>query len=53
LNCPYFAAQLMENANKNLGKNENVRLGQPLSQRERFIASLESLVRIAEQPQSP
>ena len=43
----------MQNADTKLGSGQTKGMGQPLSQRERFIASLESLVRIAELPQSP
>src|SRR6266705_808577 len=44
---------LMQKADKKLGKGQTKGVGQPVSQRERFIALLESLVRIAELPQSP
>jgi hypothetical protein len=44
---------LTQNDEKKLGKSEAKGKRQPLSQRERFIAPLESLVRVAELPQSP
>jgi hypothetical protein len=52
LSCACFPPILTQNADKKLGKNQTMGMGQPLSQRERFIAPLESLVRIAKVPQS-
>ena len=53
LSCACFPPILTQNADKKLGKSQTKGMGQPLSQRERFIAPLESLVRVAELPQSP
>jgi len=52
LSCACFSSKLMQNADKKLGPSQAEGMRQPLSQRERFIASLESLVWVAELLQS-
>src|SRR5216683_3550484 len=52
LSCACFPPRLTEYADKIFGKSQTMGIGQPLSQRERFIAPLESLVRVAKLPQS-
>jgi hypothetical protein len=43
---------LKQNGGKKLGISQTMGMGQPLGQRERFIDALESLVRVAELPES-
>src|SRR5713101_8801946 len=53
LSCPLFSSKLTQNAEQLPSKAEAKGMGQPLRQRERFIAALECLVRVAELPQGP
>jgi hypothetical protein len=53
LNRACVSSVLMQNADKKFGKGQTKGMGQPLSQHERFLAPFESLVRVAELPQSP
>ena len=53
LSRAYFPPILTQHDDKVLSKSQVKGMGQLLSRRERFVAPLESLVRIAELPQSP
>src|SRR6516165_7342702 len=51
--CAYFPPILTQNADKQLRMSQIKGMGQPLCQCKRFMAPLESLVAVAEMPQSP
>src|SRR5713226_2794186 len=52
LSCACLPPRLTQNGDKKLGKSEAKGMRYSLSKRERLIAPFESLVRVAEKPQS-
>src|SRR5438105_2781490 len=52
LSCAGFAPILTQKTDKHPGKSQTLGMGKPLSELDRFVAPLESLVRIAKVPQS-